>query len=212
MSKPLIIIGSGGHASVVADILLNQGEKILATVSPDEIKDNSPLKGIKRLITDESLIDTYAPSEVDLINGLGALPGNDVRLKLFNYFTERGYKFKSVIASSAIIAGGVVLEDGVQIMHGAIVQTNAHISKNCIINTGSVIEHDCIIGCHNHIAPNATLSGGVITGSKVHVGTGANIIQGITVGQEAVVGAGCTVIRDVPEGQVIVPARSRILR
>lgn len=212
MSKPLIIIGSGGHASVVADILLNQGEKILATVCPDEIKDNSPLKGIKRLITDESLIDTYAPSEVVLINGLGSLPGNDVRFKLFNYFTERGYKFKSVIASSAIIAGGVVLEDGVQIMHGAIVQTNAHISKNCIINTGSVIEHDCMIGCHNHIAPNATLSGGVVTGNKVHVGTGANIIQGIHIGQEAVVGAGCTVTKDVPKGQVIVPARNRILR
>lgn len=212
MSKPLIIIGSGGHASVVADILLNQDEKILATVSPDEIKDNSPLKGIKRLITDKSLIDTYAPNEVDLINGLGALPGNDVRFKLFNYFTERGYKFKSVIASSAIIAGGVVLEDGVQIMHGAIVQTNAHISKNCIINTGSVIEHDCIIGCHNHIAPNATLSGGVVTGNKVHVGTGANIIQGLHIGQEAVVGAGCTVTKDVPKGQVIVPAHNRILR
>ena len=212
MSKPLIIIGSGGHASVIADILLHQGEKILATVSPDEIKDNSPLKGIKRLITDESLIDTYAPNEVDLINGLGALPGNDVRFKLFNYFTERGYKFKSVIASSAIIAGGVVLEDGVQIIHGAIVQTNAHISKNCIINTGSIIEHDCIIGCHNHIAPNATLSGGVVTGNKVHVGTGANIIQGIHIGQEAVVGAGCTVIKDVSKGQVIVPARNRILR
>lgn len=212
MSKPLIIIGSGGHASVVADILLNQGEKILATVSPDEIKDNSPLKGIKRLMTDESLIDTYAPSEVDLINGLGALPRNNLHFKLYNYFTEHGYKFKSVISSSAIIAGGVNLDEGVQIMHGAIVQTNAHISKNCIINTSSVIEHDCIIGPHNHIAPNATLSGGVITGCKVHIGTGANIIQGINIGQGAVVGAGCTVIRDVPEGQVIVPARSRILR
>lgn len=212
MSKPLVIIGSGGHASVIADILIHQGKNIIATVSPDEIKHNSPLKGIERLITDASLIDAYSFKEVDLINGLGALPGSILHFKLFNYFVERGYNFQSVIAPSAIIAGGVSIEDGVQIMHGAIIQTNASIGKNCIINSGAVVEHDCIIGEHNHIAPNATLSGGVITGDQVHIGTGANIIQGITIGQRAVIGAGCTIIKDVKEGQVIVPARNRIIR
>lgn len=212
MSKPLIVIGSGGHASVVADVLLNQGRTIVATVSPDKVKDNSPLKGIKRLTTDASLLDSYLPEEVDLVNGLGALPGNTLRTNLFDYFSNYGYKFQSVIAPSAIIAGGVRLEDGVQVMHGTIIQTNATIGKNCILNSGSVVEHDCVIGAHNHIAPNATLSGGVITGGHVHIGTGANIIQGIIIGREAIIGAGCTVIKNVKEGQVIVPARNRIIR
>lgn len=212
MSKPLIVIGSGGHASVIADILLNQGRTIVATVSPDEIKDNSPLKGIKRLMTDASLLDTYSPEEFDLVNGLGALPGNTLRTNLFDYFSNYGYKFQSVIAPSAIIAGGVKLEGGVQVMHGAIIQTNASIAKNCIVNSGSIIEHDCVIGAHNHIAPGATLSGGVITGDQVHIGTGASIIQSIKIGQRAVIGAGCTIIRDVKAGQVIVPARNRVIR
>ncbi|MDN3454374.1 MULTISPECIES: acetyltransferase [unclassified Psychrobacter] len=212
MSKPLVVIGSGGHASVIADILLSEGRTVVAAVSPDEIKDNNPLKGIKRLMTDVSLLDTYSPEEVDLVNGLGSLPDNTLRTNLFDYFSNYGYKFQSVIAPSAIIAGGVRLEGGVQVMHGAIIQTNASIGKNCIINSGSVVEHDCIIGAHNHIAPNATLSGGVVTGDQVHIGTGANIIQGITIGQRAVIGAGCTIIKDVKEGQVIVPARNRIIR
>lgn len=212
MSKPLIVIGSGGHASVIADILLNQGRTIVATVSPDEIKDNSPLKGIKRLMTDASLLDTYSPEEFDLVNGLGALPGNTLRTNLFDYFSNYGYKFQSVIAPSAIIAGGVKLEGGVQVMHGAIIQTNASIAKNCIVNSGSVVEHDCVIGAHNHIAPGATLSGGVITGDQVHIGTGASIIQSIKIGERAVIGAGCTIIRDVKAGQVIVPARNRVIR
>ena len=106
MSKPLVILGSGGHASVVVDILLSQGKTIVATISPDEIKDNSPLKGIKRLVTDSSLLDTYSPEQVDLVNGLGALPGNTLRTKLFDYFSNYGYKFQSVIAPSAIVAGG----------------------------------------------------------------------------------------------------------
>lgn len=212
MSKPLIVIGSGGHASVIADILLNQGRTIVATVSPDEIKDNSPLKGIKRLMTDASLLDTYSPEEFDLVNGLGALPGNTLRTNLFDYFSNYGYKFQSVIAPSAIIAGGVKLEGGVQVMHGAIIQTNASIAKNCIVNSGSIVEHDCVIGAHNHIAPGATLSGGVITGDQVHIGTGASIIQSIKIGERAVIGAGCTIIRDVKDGQVIVPARNRVIR
>lgn len=212
MSKPLVIIGSGGHASVIVDLLLHQGRTIVAAVSPNEIKDNSPLKGIKRLMTDAKLLDAYSPEEVDLINGLGALPGNTLRTKLFNYFSDYGYKFQSVIAPSAIIAGGVILEDGVQVMHGAIIQTNASIAKNCIINSGSIVEHDCIIGAHNHIAPSATLSGGVITGNQVHIGTGANVIQNIIVGQRAVIGAGCTIIKDVEDGQVIVPAQNRVIR
>lgn len=212
VSKPLVIIGSGGHASVVADILLSQGKTIVASISPDEIKDNSPLKSIKRLVTDSSLLDTYSPEQVDLVNGLGALPGNTLRTKLFDYFSNYGYKFQSVIAPSAIIAGGVKLEDGVQVMHGAIIQTNASIAKNCIINSGSIVEHDCIIGPHNHIAPSATLSGAVMTGNQVHIGTGANVIQSIKIGERAVIGAGCTVIRDVKAGQVIVPARNRVIR
>lgn len=212
MSKLLIVIGSGGHASVIADILLNQGRTIVATVSPDEIKDNSPLKGIKRLMTDASLLDTYSPEEFDLVNGLGALPGNTLRTNLFDYFSNYGYKFQSVIAPSAIIAGGVKLEGGVQVMHGAIIQTNASIAKNCIVNSGSIVEHDCVIGAHNHIAPGATLSGGVITGDQVHIGTGASIIQSIKIGERSVIGAGCTIIRDVKAGQVIVPARNRVIR
>tara|TARA_R110002020_G_scaffold232883_3_gene444520 strand:+ start:8393 stop:9031 length:639 start_codon:yes stop_codon:yes gene_type:complete len=212
MPKPLIIIGSGGHASVIAEILLNQGREIVAVVSPTEIHDNSPLKGVHRLASDESLLSIYSPDQIELVNGVGAIPGNDTHFRLFNYFSEHGYSFSSVVSPHAIVANSAKLAKGVQIMHGAIVQTNANINHNCLINSGAIVEHDCSIGPHNHIAPNATLSGGVITGSQVHIGTGANVIQSIKIGQQSVVGAGCTVVRDVPEKQVIVPARNRILR
>lgn len=212
MSKPLVIIGAGGHAAVLAEILMTRGRKIVAVVSPEVITDNSPLAGINRIKTDEALLTAYFPEQVELVNGMGATPGNDLHSRLFDYFSEHGYHFESVISPDAIVSKYARLADGVQIMSGAIVQTNASISMNCIINSGAIIEHDCYIGAHNHIAPNATLSGGVITETQVHVGTGANVIQSIKIGEQAVIGAGCTVVRDVPAKQVIVPARSRILR
>ncbi len=212
MSKPLVIIGAGGHASVLAEILLSEGRRIIAVVSPEMIVDSSPLAGMNRLMTDEALLTAYSPEQVELVNGMGAIPGNDMHFKLFNYFSEKGYHFISVISPNAIVSKYARLADGVQIMAGAIVQTNATINRNCIINSGAIIEHDCCIGAHNHIAPSATLSGGVITENQVHVGTGANVIQSIKIGTQAVIGAGCTIVRDVPQKQVIIPARSRILR
>lgn len=212
MSKPLVIIGAGGHASVLAEILLTEGRSIIAVVSPEDINDNSPLAGMNRLTTDEELLATYSPKQVELVNGMGAIPGNDLHFRLFNYFSEHGYSFVSVISANATVSKYAQLADGVQVMAGAIVQANACIDMNCIINSGAIIEHDCSIGAHNHIAPSATLSGGVITEARVHIGTGANLIQSINIGKQAVVGAGCTVVRDVPAKQVIVPARSRILR
>ncbi|MEJ6066181.1 acetyltransferase [Psychrobacter sp. 16-Bac2893] len=212
MSKPLVIIGAGGHAAVLAEILITRGQKIVAVVSPEVIADNSPLTGINRIKTDEALLTAYLPEQVKLVNGMGAIPGNDLHFRLFNYFSEHGYHFESVISPDATVSKYARLAEGVQIMAGAIVQTNASINMNCIINSGAIIEHDCCIGTHNHIAPDATLSGAVITGSQVHVGTGANVIQSIKIGEQAVIGAGCTVVRDVPAKQVMVPARSRILR
>ena len=212
MPKPLVMLGAGGHANVLAELLLAEGRSIIAVVSPKEVTDSSPLLGIIRLTSDESVLETYQPEQVELINGVGSIPNNDMRLELFNYFSKHGYYFTSVISPYAMLSKSIIIAEGVQIMSGAILQSNASIGVNSIINSGAIIEHDCSIGAHNHIAPGVTLSGGVITGRQVHVGTGANVIQGIEIGHQAIVGAGCTVVRDVPTNQVIIPAHNRVLR
>nr|WP_317200235.1 acetyltransferase [uncultured Psychrobacter sp.] len=212
MLKPIVILGSGGHSNILAELIIAEGRKIVAVVSPDNIEKSSPLSGIRQIMTDEEVLSTYESAQIELVNGIGTIPSNDTKFRLFNYFSENGYRFASVISPHAILAKSVKLEEGVQIMSGAIIQTNAIIGMNSLINSGAIVEHDCYIGAHNHIAPGATLSGSVTTGSQVHVGTGANIIQNIKIGHKAIVGAGCTVIRDISEEQVVVPARNRILR
>lgn len=211
MTKPLVMIGAGGHAAVLAEIILEQNRQLIAVVSPDLIKENSPLFGVTQIASDEELLTIYSPQDVELVNGVGSIPRNNIRSKLSTFFTEKGYAFAKVISPKAILSNFLILEEGVQIMPGAVIQVNTVVGKNSIINTGAIVEHDCTIGANNHIAPGVTLSGGVMTDSDVHVGTGANIIQGIHIGQAAVVGAGTTISRNVPAGQVLIPARSRII-
>lgn len=212
MAKPLVMIGAGGHAAVLAELLLAQGKELIAVVSPDSIKANSSLAALKKIGNDNDVLSAYSPHEVDLVNGIGSIPGNNTRFKVFNFFKAQGYYFPPVVSSDAKLSKYLEIEEGVQIMMGALIQTNVIIKKNSIINTGAIIEHDCIIGEHNHIAPGAVLSGGVVSENNVHIGTGAAIIQGIYIQQHAIIGAGTTIAKNVLAEQTLIPARSRILK
>ena len=61
----------------------------------------------------------------------------------------------------------------------------------------SSIDHDCKICDLVHIAPGATLSGGVNVGEGSHIATGANVIQCVNIGQRCILGAGLTLRRDM---------------
>ncbi len=209
MADVFVMLGAGGHAAVLAEVLIRQGKTLLAVVAQTSVSTSSPLYEIDRIETDDKLIVQYSPEQIILVNGVGSLPRKDTRWKLYLRFVELGYRFASVISPKAVVSDYAQLGQGVQVMAGAIIQTGASIGDNTLINSGAIVEHDCRIGCHNHIAPGATLSGGVTTGSRVHIGTGANVIQNITIGDYAVIGAGATLVKDATAGQMIIPAAMR---
>lgn len=206
MNKPLIMLGAGGHASVLADLLTRQGRHILALVAP-ETTGRVALAGLP-LWRDEAQILRVAPKECLLVNGIGSLPGgSDLRACLFERYSAKGYRFASVVAEEAIISPHATLGHGIQIMPGVIVQSGAYIGDNAIVNTGAIVEHDSMVGIHGHLAPRAVLCGGVTLGKRVFVGSGAVITQGVEVGDEAVIGAGTILTRDLSEHHIAYPAR-----
>ncbi|MBV8043285.1 acetyltransferase [Pluralibacter sp.] len=206
MNKPLIMIGAGGHASVLADILTRQGRTLIALVAPDA-SGSGALGGLPRW-EEKTLSARARPESCLLVNGIGFMPGNDLRARIFSRYTREGYRFASVLANEASVSPHARLGQGVQIMQGAIVQSGAHIGDNVIVNTGAIVEHDCAVGEHCHLAPRAVLCGSVSLGTQVFVGCAAAVIQGISVGNDAVVGAGATVTRPVPERHIVYPARA----
>lgn len=195
MSKSLIILGNGGHASVLIETLLKQeqGYEIIGFTTPI-MEDN--VFGLVYLGPDE-VIYNYNPQEVNLVLGLGMLGPSSAREKTFKHFKEKGYFFKSIIHPTAIISPSAQLGEGVQIMAGAIVQTGTSIADNTIINTGAIIDHDGQIGAHVHIAPGTKVSGAVKIGNGTHIGTGTTIIQGIHIGEKCLIGAGSVVVKEL---------------
>lgn len=195
----VILIGGGGHARVLLDILLSQGKYQVLGYSDFKACAHMP---IKYLGSDEQIVKAFKPANTQLVNGLGSvhLPLN--RAKVFNFFNKAGFSFVTVVHHKAWVSTCAILGEGAQILAGAIVNTGAQIGDNVIINTLSSVDHDCCIGAHVHVAPGVTLSGDVTIGSCSHIGTGTQIIQGVTIGKQVLVGAGTLVLKNIKDKQV----------
>lgn len=197
MSKlPIIVVGMGGHAKVVVDTLLMCTANVIGATDPQS--DCSQLLGISR-IGDDSEIEHFSPDQVELVNGIGSVKQPIQRRQLFEKFKAKGYRFASVIHPSAVVSGDVKLGEGVQILAGTVVQAGSQIGENTILNTRVSVDHDCQIAAHVHVAPGATLCGGVRVASDVHIGTGACVVQGVRIGTGVLIGAGSVIVKDVSE-------------
>jgi sugar O-acyltransferase (sialic acid O-acetyltransferase NeuD family) len=206
---PIIVLGGGGHARVLIDVLLLQRRDLLGYT--DVVKAGKRNVDLPHLGDDSAVLEND-PENLTLVNGLGSIGPSTSRKKLYEHFLERGYRFETVVHPSATIASDVRLGEGVQIMAGAVVQTGTHLGANSIVNTGALVDHDCEIGAHVHIAPGVVLSGNVRIGEGAHVGTGAILIQGVTVGTQSIIGAGTVVLKNVPPRVTFVGVPGRILR
>ncbi|ANU37725.1 acetyltransferase [Vibrio scophthalmi] len=205
--RPIVLIGGGGHASVLVDILRTQNRKILAIVCPDDISQRSAFNGIQHLKQDDDVL-RFPSDDVVLVNGIGMMPKSHLKRKLNEYYLSHGYQFETVIAKSAQVSLYAVIESGVQIFAGAIVQAGASVGTHSVINSGAIIEHDCQIGCYNHIAPRATLCGQVTTQDEVYVGAGSTVIQNLKLEQGSIIGAGAIVTENISSQNICYPSRS----
>ncbi len=193
--KPVIILGAGGHAKVLMDMLFLTEREVLGVIDPVKSRGDM-IFGVPVIGDDESILN-YLPSEIELVNGIGSLPNKNGRWKVAESYRDKGYNFSSLVHPSAVISNDVYLDEGVQVMAGVVIQPGVRVGKDSIINTGATVDHDCIIGSMCHIAPGSNLCGSILVQDNVHIGTGASLVQGVTINSNVVIAAGSTVIRDI---------------
>ena len=206
MSDSVLLIGAGGHASVVLEILIEQEFNILGYISPFPARNQKLFIDLDWFQNDDDVLQ-FDKSTIKLANGVGSLPGNARRADLYRQYKKLGYSFATLVSKKSFVSTYAYLDEGVQVMRGAIIQTGTSVGYNTIVNTGSIIDHDCSIGSNNHIAPGVTISGQVTSKANVHFGTGSLVVQSINVNENAVVGAGTTITQDVEKNTICYPAR-----
>lgn len=199
-AAPVILIGAGGHALVVAEAC-----RAL----------NRPILGVL-----DDRVDSPAITRLGLSH-LGALrekPASSAWVLCVGDVRTRADLLESLGASStaepivhpsAVIAPSAALGIGVFVGPRAVVHSFATIEAHAIINTGAIIEHDCVIGRNTHVAPGSVIAGSTSVGSDCLLGVGCRVLPRLRIGDMCTVGAGSVVLRDVDaRARVVgVPAR-----
>jgi sugar O-acyltransferase (sialic acid O-acetyltransferase NeuD family) len=211
MNKPLILLGGGGHAAVLLEVLHTLQLPVLGFTDVQTPNADTLLGGLDFLGDDAMVLSSHNPNEISLINGLGSTGEIKLRAVLFDHFIAAGYGFTDVVHPTAYISPSASYGQGLQTLAGAIINTGAQLGVNVLVNSRAVVEHHCNIGDHSHIASGAVVCGDCHVGQSVHVGAGAVINQGISIGDGAIIASGAVVIADVSAGLLVagVPAQPK---
>lgn len=202
----LYIYGAGGHGRVI----LASAAEMEAVAFQGFIDDAAepPTKNEAGVLL-PSIFETVDRSLAIVIVGIG---DNAVREQVQSQLHRDGLNTVSVIDAKAHVVGELEWGHGIYVGPFAAINVDAEVNEGVIVNTAAVVEHDCHIDAFAHIAPNATLCGGVEVGKRTLVGAGAVVIPNIKIGDDCVVGAGAVVTKDVPNNATVVGNPARLVQ
>jgi UDP-perosamine 4-acetyltransferase len=202
---PLVVIGGGGHAKVVLDVLrLDARFRVVGVVDPARV--GGQVLEFPVLGGDEILPALKAQGVTAAFVALG---DNRTRQRIGRELRQLGFALPAIVHPTAIISPSARIGAGCVIMAGAKVGPDASVGELAIVNTGAIVEHDAQLGPAAHVAPGCSLAGCVRIGERTLLGIGSVVRPDIRIGDDVVVGAGSAVVADIKNGQTVagVPAR-----
>lgn len=196
LTETVHVLGAGGHARVVIDALQLLGYPARDIRVRDDRQD---LHG-------STILSCEVETPTIPVNGLSgwvhaAVGSASIRRRLLEMCGLPSDRWLKVVHPRACVALSAELGPASLVAAQAVIGPCAKIQAGVIVNHGAVVDHDCQVGAFAHIAPCASLGGGVHIGERVLVGAGARILPGVRVGDDVVIGAGAVVLINIPPGQ-----------
>ena len=164
MNKKVVIIGAGGHAKVISEIVELNGDMLIGFL--DDTKKESKVIGT----TNDINKILNSDNDIKFIIGIG---NNKVRNDIFKAHPQIDYY--TAIHPRAVISKSAIIGKGSAIMANAVINANSIIDENCIINTGTIVEHDCKIENGAHLSYRVTV------GSESKIGEGVLIDRNVKI-------------------------------
>lgn len=200
--KNVIVIGSGGHAKVIVDIIHSMDKFKIIGVTSQSLKIGESFLGYK-IIGDIDVLSEFNPEECLIAMGIGGFRDNLVRKKNFVAVKGMGFSFLNVIHPSAIISKTCLFGEGIVIFPGVVLNTDVFVGDNSIIATGSTIDHETVIAKHVLVSAGVTIGAYSKINDSALVALGAKVISGINIGANSIVAAGAVVIKDVQNNVIV---------
>lgn len=197
--KDVIIIGTGGHAKVITDIVLSARDHLVGFLTNDDsLKDFMGWPVLGKDTEYDRFMDCWF---------VIAVGDPRVRERISKAMAHAKW-YTAVHPSASISVVQTTIGAGSVIMANAVVNPCAQIGNHCIINSNATVEHENIIEDFVHISVGTKLAGTVKVGKRTWVGVGATVSNGISICQDCMIGAGAVVIKniEIPGTYVGIPA------
>lgn len=220
--RPLVIVGGGEHARVVADAarsrtgqwrVIGYTDAAGSAAGDGEVGDGEVRDDTLEHLGDDrrfaATLSATAPGERPaLVLGFGGAPAGRTRA-VSAYGADATWA--AVVHETAWVSPSATIGRGAVVLAGAVVNAGARIGDHAIVNSRAVVEHDVTVGLGSHIGPGAVIGGGTTVGRETVVGLGAAIRDHIAIGDRVVVGMGAVVVADVSDDTTVlgIPARAR---
>ncbi|MDP9182663.1 MAG: acetyltransferase [Actinomycetota bacterium] len=203
----LVLLGGGGHAREVLDLLHRQGipsHLITVYVEGHALATATRERYVERGHPVVTSLDGLAGQRFVAAVGNPAL-----RRKLVAQALEADLESTSAISIDAIVSPTANITSGAVVFPHAVVGPEVFVDEHAQVNQGARLSHDAIVGAHATVGPGVLLTGGTRVGADAVLGAGAIVLPGREVGTGAIVGAGAVVVHDVAAGETVVgnPAR-----
>lgn len=207
----LWLVGGGGHARSVIDVVEAQGLYQIAGLIDRPEKVGEKVLNYQILASDQELGSLVNEHRIFLVT-VGQLESPSSRIRLYEELKAAGAQLATICTPLARVSKYASVAKGSVVMHYAVVNSGASIGYNCIINTRATVEHDAHVGDHCHISTGAIVNGGVKIGKRVFVGSHATIKQEVAISDDVVIGAHSYVHRNIAEAGVYVGVPARRVR
>lgn len=207
----LFIYGTGGAGVEVCDLVKRNnsiGNRYSKIIFIDDFKDEEEYYGT-RTIHFVSCKEYMENEKAEFIIAAGE---PKVRELLFNKVKLEGYSFATLIDETAIIAETAQIAEGCIINAHAIVSSEVIIKENCMVMFQTIIGHHAVIESNCVICPKATVGGHSKVGELSFLGLASSMMQRVNIGKNTIVGMGSMVFKDVDDGVTVVGNPARVTK
>lgn len=210
--EKVVIVGDGGQASVLIDIIEDEGRYQIIGLTSKTQSEGRSVKGYPILGDDSILPGLWEQGIRKVALGIGGYRSNMLRKKIFTELKEKGFEIINAIHPTCFISKYATLGEGVVMYPHATVLTDAHIGNNVIMALCSTVGHGTVIEDHVLLSANVNIGADVRVGTCTLVGIGAKVVSGVNIGKEVLIAAGSIVTSEIQDNKTVygIPAKEKV--
>jgi sugar O-acyltransferase (sialic acid O-acetyltransferase NeuD family) len=212
MAQPLIILGTGGNALDILDVVeaINRAADTWSVTGflDDSRAPGSRYEGYEIL---GGLRDAARHTGCLFLNAIGGDKSYRKRPDIIAHTKLEPARFATIVHPLAAVSGRAALGPGVCVNAGAVVGGRAAVAAHVWLGAGCVIGNNATVGEFAMISARVVLSAFARVNPAAYLGAGACVRQRVTIGERALVGLGAVVINDVAPETTVVGNPARVL-